>query len=57
MLGYLDEVVIAQPDVTEELEAWSVGENLETMFGQQRLHILERAEKARSVYARMLDRP
>ena len=56
MLGYLDDVAVAQPDVTEELEAWSVGENLASMFVQQRLHILERAEKARLVYARMLDR-
>ena len=56
MLERLDEFETARADVTEELEAWSVGERLDIMLTEQRIHILERAEAARAIYARMLDR-
>jgi len=56
MLEKLDEFETARADVTEELEAWSVGERLDIMLTEQRIHILERAEAARAIYARMLDR-
>ena len=48
------ESVEANPEL--ELEAWSVGENLRRMLAGQRLAILDRADEARAVYARMLDR-
>ncbi len=56
MLERLDEFETARADVTEELEAWSVGERLDIMLMEQRIQILERAEEARAIYARMLDR-
>jgi len=56
MLEKLDEFETVRADVTEELEAWSVGERLDTMLMEQRNQILERAEEARAIYARMLDR-
>ncbi len=56
MLDKLAEFETVEVDATQELEAWSVGEPLGVMLTEQRVAILERAEEARSVYARMLDR-
>ena len=56
LIDKLQEFETAEADETEELEAWSVGENLGVMLTEQRVAILERAEEARTVYARMLDR-
>lgn len=56
MIEKLAEFETVEVDTTQELEAWSVGEPLGAMLTEQRVAILERAEEARSVYARMLDR-
>lgn len=56
LIDKLQEFETAPADETQELEAWSVGENLGVMLTEQRVAILERAEEARMVYARMLDR-
>jgi hypothetical protein len=57
MMAKLDEFATAEADSTQELEAWSVGEPLERMLMEQRVAILERADEARAVYARLIDRP
>ncbi|MDH5345473.1 MAG: CehA/McbA family metallohydrolase, partial [Gammaproteobacteria bacterium] len=57
MIAKLAEFESVEADATQELEAWSVGEPLGRMLREQRVAILERADKARAVYARMLDRP
>jgi len=56
LIDRLQEFETTEADETQELEAWSVGENLGVMLTEQRIAILERAEEARTVYARMLDR-
>ena len=55
LINKLQEFETAEADETQELEAWSVAENLGAMLTEQRVAILERAESARMVYARMLD--
>ena len=56
MIARLGEFESVEADPEQELEAWSVGENLRRMLAGQRLTILDRADEARAVYARMLDR-
>jgi len=55
MINKLREFDTVTADETQELESWSVGERLTTMLAEQRVKILERADEARAVYARMLD--
>jgi hypothetical protein len=55
MINKLREFDTVAADETQELESWSVGERLTTMLAEQRVKILERADEARVVYARMLD--
>ncbi|RLA32612.1 MAG: hypothetical protein DRR11_07825 [Gammaproteobacteria bacterium] len=55
MINKLREFDTVAADETQELESWSVGERLTTMLAEQRVKILERADEARAVYARMLD--
>ena len=55
MINKLSEFDTAVADETQELEAWSVGEPLTIMLAEQRVNILERADDARIIYARMLD--
>jgi hypothetical protein len=57
MIEKLIEFDTVDADETLELEAWSVGEPLAAMLTEQRVKILERADQARAVYARMLDQP
>lgn len=57
MLNKLAEFDTVIADDTLELESWSVGEPLTVMLTEQRMAILERADAARLVYARMLDQP
>ena len=57
MINKLAEFDTVVADETLELEAWSVGEPLTNMLVEQRVHILERADEARVIYARMLDQP
>ena len=57
MINKLAEFDTVVADETLELEAWSVREPLTNMLAEQRVHILERADEARVVYARMLDQP
>lgn len=56
MLERLDEFALLSVDAGSELEPWSVAGPLSSMFEQQRADILERADAARNVYLRMLDR-
>jgi hypothetical protein len=55
MIAKLAEFETVEPDASQELEAWSVAGNLETMLTEQRVQILERAAEARAVYAQMID--
>jgi len=57
MINKLGEFDTVAADATLELESWSVAEPLSTMLTEQRVKILERADEARAVYARMLDQP
>lgn len=57
MIDKLAEFDTVAADETLELESWSVGEPLTVMLAEQRIKILERADEARAIYARMLDRP
>ena len=57
MLRRLGEFDTVQVDVGSELETWSVGPPLTQMFAAQRAKILQRVDKARRVYAAMLDQP
>ncbi len=57
MIARLGEFATVEADATIELEAWSVAEPLRAMLSDQRAAILERADEARAVYARMIDRP
>jgi hypothetical protein len=57
MIAKLAEFDSVVADETLELESWSVGEPLTNMLAEQRIKILERADDARAVYARMLDQP
>ncbi|MGY8796332.1 MAG: CehA/McbA family metallohydrolase, partial [Woeseiales bacterium] len=57
MIDKLAEFDTVVADETLELESWSVGEPLTNMLAEQRIKILERADDARAVYARMLDQP
>ena len=57
MINKLSEFDTVVADETLELESWSVGEPLTNMLAEQRVKILERADEARAVYARMLDQP
>ena len=57
MLQRLGEFDTVQVDVGSELETWSVGPPLTEMFAAQRAKILQRVDKARRVYAVMLDKP
>jgi hypothetical protein len=57
MIDKLAEFDTVTADATLELEPWSVGEPLKIMLTEQRAKILERADEAQAVYARMLDRP
>lgn len=57
MIAKLAEFETVEADATQELEAWSVGEPLTRMLGEQRVEIVERAGEARAVYSRMLDQP
>ena len=57
MINKLVEFDTVVADETLELESWSVGEPLTNMLAEQRVNILERADEARIVYARMLDQP
>jgi len=57
MIDKLAEFDTVVADETLELESWSVGEPLTNMLSEQRIKILERADDARVVYARMLDQP
>ena len=57
MIRRLEEFETVEADVTQELEAWSIGPNLRQMLDTQRAAILERADEARAIYARMIDRP
>jgi hypothetical protein len=57
MINTLIEFDTVAADETLELESWSVGEPLTNMLAEQRVKILERADEARAVYARMLDQP
>ncbi len=57
MIDKLAELDTVVADETLELESWSVGEPLTHMLAEQRIKILERADEARAIYARMLDRP
>ena len=57
MIHKLAEFDTVVADETLELESWSVGEPLTNMLSEQRIKILERADDARAVYARMLDQP
>ena len=57
MLQRLAEFDTVQVDVGSELETWSVGPQLTKMFAAQRAKILQRVDKARRVYAQMLDQP
>jgi len=57
MIAKVSEFETIEADSTLELEAWSVGESLASMLEDQRVDILERADEARAVYMRMLDRP
>lgn len=56
MLMRLDEVDKLKVNVAEELEPWSVGEPLTAMLAKQRRQLLVRADKARRVYAALIDR-
>ncbi len=56
MLLRLDEFDTLKVNIDDELEPWSVGEPLEAMLTEQRLHILARVDKARKVYAALIDR-
>lgn len=55
MLARLDEFDTLQVKTGDELEPWSVGGPLEQMLKDQRHHILERVDKARKVYAALID--
>jgi hypothetical protein len=55
MLAYIAEFDTLEPDLASELEGWSVGEPLTAMIVEQRAAILQRADVARNIYARMLD--
>jgi len=57
MMDILSEFDTVEADTTLELESWSVGEPLTAMLAAQRAAIMDRADAARAVYARMLDRP
>lgn len=57
MIDKLGEFDTVAADATLELESWSVAEPLTVMLTEQRVKILERADEARAVYARMLDQP
>jgi hypothetical protein len=57
MIDKLAEFDTVTADATLELEPWSVGEPLTIMLTEQRAKILERADEANAVYARMLDQP
>ena len=56
MINKLGEFDTVAADAALELESWSVAEPLSIMLTEQRVKILERADEARAVYARMLDR-
>lgn len=57
MIARLGEYETVTADNTLELEAWSVGENLEAMLTKQRLDVLEQVDEARAVYTQLLDQP
>jgi len=56
MLVHLEEFETLQVNVSDELEPWSIAEPLKAMLKKQRKHILERVDKARKVYATLIDR-